>query len=178
MFRFMIIVSASALLAACQPAAAPTQKSETAAPSIAAPEGPPLPAQTKGWQVNDQPVWELTQVIGDQGLAIACPEAKKQLQISFFPAWELDGPFDQAVLTIGDKSFDVSPDKSAPKQGPEASRPVYLLEANAETVTALMMGDNVALKLKDGSQDRTGAPDASGAFDMFATTCAQINGLR
>jgi hypothetical protein len=178
MFRFLLIASATALLAACQPAAAPSPTADAAAPSAVSSDGPPLPAQTKGWEVQGDPVLELTQVIGDQSITVACPEAKRQLQISFFPAWELDGPFDNAVIAIGDKSFDVSPDKTAPKQGPEASRPIYLLEANADTVTALMLGDNIALKLKDGSQDRTGKPDASGAFDMFATTCAQINGLR
>jgi len=31
---------------------------------------------------------------------------------------------------------------------------------------------------QDGEQERGGAPDDTGAFDTFATTCAQINGLR
>jgi len=58
--------------------------------------------------------------------------------------------------------------------------PVYLLPANADTVTAVMMANNARLVVtnQDGEQERGGAPDDTGAFDTFATTCAQINGLR
>jgi len=55
-----------------------------------------------------------------------------------------------------------------------------VLPANADTVTAVMMANNARLVVtnQDGEQERGGAPDDTGAFDTFATTCAQINGLR
>jgi hypothetical protein len=43
-----------------------------------------------------------------------------------------------------------------------------------------MMANNIRLSMTnaDGEQERVGVPVDNGAFDMFATTCAQINGLR
>jgi molecular chaperone GrpE len=49
-----------------------------------------------------------------------------------------------------------------------------------DTVTAVMLANNARLVVtnQDGEQERGGEPNDTGAFDMFATTCAQINGLR
>jgi len=42
-----------------------------------------------------------------------------------------------------------------------------------------MLATNAAISLtSDVEQIRDGMPDTGGAFDMFATTCAQINGLK
>lgn len=183
----MISLSALCLvLAACQPAAPPQSKTD-AAPVAAKTETTPTsdmggPAETNGWVVNDKPVWSLVQVWGSQGFTIECEEGKKQLRISFFPAWEGEGRFDKAVVKIGDKRFDAAADPKSltpeTNTGVPQIRPVYVLPANADTVSAFALGTSFSLALKDGSQEQAAQNDTSGAFDMFATTCAQINGLR
>lgn len=161
-------------LCACQPAAAPVVE----APEVPAEASGPDAAPSKGWDVSASPV--LTLAYGGDGLTIACEEAKGVMRLSFQPAWEKEGPFDKAVAYFGDKSFPVTIDAAAIKDERDRYRPVYLLPANADTVTAVMMADNARLVVtnQDGEQERTGTPSDTGAFDMFATTCAQINGLR
>jgi hypothetical protein len=102
------------------------------------------------------------------------------MRISFAPAWEKEGPFDKAVIYFGDTSFPVAIEATAIKGQNDNYSPVYLLPADADTVTAVMLASNARLVVsnQDGEQQRSGTPDEAGAFDMFATTCAQINGLR
>ncbi|HRK70198.1 MAG TPA: hypothetical protein PLA85_01325 [Micropepsaceae bacterium] len=146
---------------------------------------PPLP------EMEVEPVWDvsmdgvLTLHYGaDGGVAISCAEGAGQLRISIVPDWEIgygkedgtifEGPVDIAVVRFGDKPFEAS---LAPKS-PEDAGPVYLLPADADTVSAIMLATNASVELKSDGQLREGTPDTQGAFDMFATTCAQINGLR
>jgi len=116
-------------------------------------------------------------------ITIACPEGKKELRVSFNPAWEtgytkadgtvFNGPFDKAIVTFDDKAFEGVQDTSV-KDGT-----VYVVKADADSVTAVMLATNAAISLtSDVEQIRDGMPDTGGAFDMFATTCAQINGLK
>lgn len=184
MIRTLTLLSACLLLASCQPAATPEPTpgvaAESAAPS-ATPE-PGGPTETNGWVVTDKPVFSLEQVWGSQGFTIACEEGKKQLRISFFPAWEGEGQFDKAIVKIGDKRFTATADPKSltpeTSTGAPQTRPEYVLPANADTVSAFALATSFSLALKDGSQEQAAQDDTSGAFDMFATTCAQINGLR
>ncbi len=146
---------------------------------------PPLP------DMETVPVWEvdagdvMTLRFGiDGAVAIACAEGAGQLRISIVPDWErgygkedgsiFDGPFDTAVVRFGDKAFEAT---LAPAS-PDDVGAVYLLPANADTVTAIMLATNASVELKSDGQLREGETDTGGAFDMFATTCAQLNGLR
>ena len=176
MKRNVLALVAIAGLSACQPAAAPV--AEAPAAPAAETAGPDDGAAPTAWDVSASPV--LTLAFGGDGLSIGCEEAKGVMRISFVPAWEKEGPFDKAVIHFGDKSFPVASDAAAMKEDVDRYRPVYLLPANADTVTAVMMADNARLVVtnQDGEQERTGTPAENGAFDMFATTCAQINGLR
>ena len=176
MKRTMLAVAAIASLSACQPAAPPVVEAPAAPLEEAA--QPDDVAEAMGWDVNPSPV--LTLAFGGDGLSIGCEEAKGVLRVSFAPAWEKEGPFDKAVIHFGDKSFPVTIDAAAMKEDVDRYRPVYLLPANADTVTAVMLANNARLVVtnQDGEQERGGATDETGAFDMFATTCAQINGLR
>lgn len=174
MKRTILAVVAIASLSACQPAAAPAVETvETEAPAPAAPEQAAAPE----WDVSLDPVLALT--VGGDGLTITCEEAKGILRVSFEPAWEKEGPFDKATLHLGDKTFPVTIDATA-KDAPDKYRPVYVLPANADTVTAVMMANNARLVVtnQDGEQERGGTPTDNGSFDTFGTTCAQINGLR
>ena len=177
MKRVVVAVGAVIGLCACQPAAPPAAETAPAV-EAPAPAGPDAPVEAASWDIYVTPVLALTW--GSDGLSIACEEAKGVLRLSFEPAWEKDGPFDKAVVHFGDKSFPVAIDTSAVAGDPDRNRPVYVLPANADTVTAVMLANNARLVVsnQDGEQERGGEPDTSGSFDMFATTCAQINGLR
>ena len=170
MERNVLALVAIAGLSACQPAAPAAPVAETA--------GPDDGAAPMAWDLSASPV--LTLAFGGDGLSIACEEAKGVMRISFAPAWEKEGSFDKAVIHFGDKSFPVAIDADAMKEDVDRFRPVYLLPANEDTVTAVMMTSNARLVVnnQDGEQERGGEPNDTGAFDMFATTCAQINGLR
>jgi hypothetical protein len=175
MARNALAMVAAIGVCACQPAAAPV----VATPEVPAEAyGPDVAAEASGWDVSLTPI--LTLASGGDNLSIACEEAKGVMRLSFAPAWEKEGPFDKAVAYFGDTSFPVTIDAAAMKDEFDRYRPVYLLPANADTVTAVMMANNARLVVtnKDGEQERAGTPTDSGAFDMFATTCAQINGLR
>ena len=134
------------------------------------------------------PVWGADQSGDDwtltfgEDISIACPEAKKQLRITLAPAWEVgygkpdgtvfDGPIDKVTVTLGDKTFEAT-------QDPALKETVYVMPADADSVTAIMMATNVKVELtSDAQQVREGTADEAGTFDLFATTCAQINGLR
>lgn len=160
-------------LAACQPAAAPA-----AGAQVAESLEPRAEAVDSKWELMLAPI--LTLAYGGDGLAIACEEAKGVMRISIATAWEKEGPFDAAVVRFGETDFPVSIDAGANVDASDTYRPVYLLPANADTVTAVMMADNATLTMTnaEGIQERSGEPDDSGAFDAFATTCAQLNGLR
>jgi len=172
----ILALVAIAGLSACQPAAPPVV--EAPAGPLEEPARAEDGAEATGWDVSVSPI--LTLAFGGDGLSIGCEEAKGIMRISFAPAWEKEGPFDKAVVHFGDKSFPVTIDAAAVKEDVDRYRPAYLLPANAETVTAVMMASNARLVVtnQDGEQERGGAPSDTGAFDMFATTCAQINGLR
>lgn len=162
-------------LSACEPAAAPVvETAEAEARAHVA----PVEAAVQQWDVSLDPVLALS--TGGDGLTITCEEAKGVLRVSFEPAWEKEGPFDKATLHFDDKAFPVTIDASAAKDALDTYRPVYVLPANADTVTAVMMAHNARLVVtnQDGEQERGDAPTDNGAFDMFGTTCAQINGLR
>lgn len=176
MKRTMLAFVAIASLSACQPTAPPAV--ETAAAPVEEAAQPDDVAEAMGWEVSLSPV--LTLAFGGDGLSIACEEAKGVLRLSFEPAWEKEGPFDKAVVHFGDKSFPVTIDTSGAAGAADANRPHYVLPANADTVTAVMLADNARLVVtnQDGEQERGGTTDETGAFDMFGTTCAQINGLR
>lgn len=146
---------------------------------------PPLPEEemVPAWDVNMDGV--LTLHYGADGdVAISCAEGAGQLRISIVPDWErgygkedgtvFDGPYDVAIVRFGETAFEA---KLAPAS-PEDAGAVYLLPADADTVSAIMLATNASVELKADGQVREGTPDTEGAFDMFATTCAQINGLR
>ena len=176
MKRTMLALVALASLNACQPAAPPVVEAPAAPVADAA--QPDDVSEAMGWDVSPSPV--LTLAFGGDGLSIGCEEAKGVLRLSFEPAWEKEGPFDKAVVHFGDKSFPVTIDTSVAAGAADANRPHYVLPANADTVTAVMLANNARLVVtnQDGEQERGGATDETGAFDMFGTTCAQINGLR
>ncbi len=140
----------------------------------AAANAPPPPvAQPAEWSVSMEE--DLTLAFGTPDAAtisISCPEGLKQLRISAAPAWEA-GPTDKVTVTFGDKSF-------AAVQDPAIKDEMnYVLAADADSVTAVMLATNAQIALaSDPQQTREGTADTGGAFDMFATTCAQINGLR
>ena len=164
-------------LSACQPASQRAAEAPTPPASALSPPAPSAPAAAARWEVSLDPVLTLTS--GDDGLILTCEEAKKILRLSFEPAWEKEGPFDNAVVHFGDKSFPVNIDASVQKEKLDRFRPVYILPANADTVTAVMLATNVRLAMnnQDGEQERSGEPTDNGAFDTFGTTCAQINGF-
>ena len=135
------------------------------------------------WQVPDSEV--LTLAAGDDpSVIVACPEAEGRLDVAVVPAWEegygttdggtFTGPYDKVTVTVGDKTFDAVEDPAA---ATEYADRVYTMPADADTVTAIMLGDNITVTLTSDGQTRTGTVDTTGALDMFATTCAQINGL-
>jgi hypothetical protein len=145
---------------------------------------PPPPAETApSWAIEEDPVWAL-RYGADGDVRIACEEGAKTLRVSIAPDWErgygkddgsvFNGPYDKAAIQLGDKTFEGT--LATPTD--DGIGTTYLLPADADTVTALMLGTNAKVTLKADGQTREGTPDASGAFDMFATTCAQINGLR
>lgn len=173
MNRIVLALVAAGGLCACQPEAEPIAEAP-----VAETLEPDAEVEATGWDVSLSPV--LTLAVGGDGLSIACEEAKGVMRISFQPAWEKEGPFDKAVVHLGDKAFPVTIDAAAMKEDVDRYRPVYLLPANADTVTAVMMANDARLVVanQDGEQERGGSPNDTGAFDMFATTCAQINGLR
>lgn len=176
MKRNVLALVAIAGLSACQPAAAPV--AEAPAAPVAETAGPDDGAAPMAWDLGASPV--LTLAFGGDGFSIACEEAKGVMRISFAPAWEKEGPFDKTIIHFGDRSFPVTVDATAVKEEKDKYSPVYLLPANADTVTAVMLANNARLVVtnQDGEQERGGEPNDTGAFDMFATTCAQINGLR
>jgi hypothetical protein len=176
MNRNLMLLVVLAGLSACQPAAAPVAEAPSA--PVAEASGPDDGAQAQVWALSPSPV--LTLAFGGDGLSIACEEATGVMRISFAPAWEKEGPFDKAVVHFGDMSFPVTIDAAAMKDENDRYRPVYLLSADADTVTAVMLANNARLVVTnpDGEQERSGTVDEAGVFDMFATTCAQINGLR
>lgn len=154
-----------------------------AAPAAANAPPPPV-AQPAEWSVSMEE--DLTLAFGTPDAAtisISCPGGLKQLRISAVPAWEVGygkpdgttftGPTDKVTVTFGDKSF-------AAVQDPAIKDEMnYVLAADADSVTAVMLATNAQIALaSDPQQTREGTADTGGAFDMFATTCAQINGLR
>lgn len=155
-----------------------------AALANAPPPPPGMEAPAPQWEIEDSPVLALR--YGTDGdVRIACEEGQKTLRVSIVPDWErgygkddgtvFDGPYDKATVTFGDKSFPAVLD---PKPADDGTGTTYVLPADADTVTAIMLGTNARIVLDADGQVREGTPDAGGAFDMFATTCAQINGLR
>ena len=176
MKRTMVALGAITALGACQPAVAPVAEAPVAPATESA--APMDISEGSGWEVSLSPV--LTLAVGGDGLSIACEEAKGVMRISFAPAWEKEGRFDKAVVHFGAASFPVTIDAAAMKEDIDRYRPVYLLPANPDTVTAVMMANTARLVVANqaGEQERGGASDDTGAFDTFATTCAQINGLR
>lgn len=174
--RGLIGASVAVALAACAPPRPAPKAAEQPAPAAAAVEAEAAPAVESGWTVPEGGVWRLVFQKGERKMTLQCEEGRRELRLTFFPAWTGEGPFMNAKIKIG--ALEV-PAKADPRTALESQfRPAYVIPANAETVTAVMMADNVSLSLPDGSQTRSGDPDASGAFDLFATTCAQINGLR
>jgi hypothetical protein len=173
MKKASVALIASVGLCACQPTA-PIE--EATSPSSEAPTAD-APIASSGWDITLSPVLTLS---NGEGLSLSCEEAKGEMRLAFEPAWEKDGPFDRAVVAFGATSFPVAIDTASVKTEGDRYRPVYLLPANADTVTAVMMANNIRLLMtnQDGEQERAGVPADNGAFDMFATTCAQINGLR
>lgn len=137
-----------------------------------------------------EPAWDADVIDGDwalsfsESIVIACPEAKKQLRITIAPAWEVgygrddgtvfNGPTDKVTVKFGDASFEAVQDSAIKDQS------VYVLPADADSVTAIMRATNAEIILaSDPQQARKGlADDEGGSFDVFATTCAQINGLK
>lgn len=135
------------------------------------------------WQVPDGEV--LTLWAGEEpSVVVACPEAEGKLDFAVVPAWEegygtedggtFTGPYDKIEVTVGEQTFEAVED---PDAASEAYDRVYTLAADADTVAAIMLGDNITITLTSDGQERSGTVDANGALDMFATTCAQINGL-
>lgn len=143
----------------------------------AAPGEPTARTSDSKWTMNLDP---LTLVTNDGGLSITCEEAKKTLRINFVPAWELNGPFNNATIHFGDKSFPLKINAAAPSGPGGGSSPEYVVPADAAIVTAIMMATNARITMAntDGEQERKGEVTDDGTFDMFATTCAQMNGLR
>ncbi len=137
------------------------------APAIANAPPPVLVATWDADQIGDD--WTL---FYSSDIAISCPEGKKQLHILIGNVWDGAAATDKVTVTFGDKSFEAT-------QIPAASGLDYVLPADADSVTAIMMANNAVVELtSDKQQIRQGTPDQGGAFDTFATTCAQINGLR
>lgn len=146
----------------------------------------PLCAQADSaldWHLPEAEV--LTLAAGeDPSVVVTCPEAEGRLDVTVVPAWEenygtedggtFTGPYDKVTITVGDQSFEAVEDPAAATEDFDR---VYTLPADADTVTAIMLGDNILVTLTSDGQERTGTVDTAGAFDMFATTCAQINGL-
>lgn len=173
MYRASLALVATIGLCACQPAAPVDAAVQPASAETTA----EAPVASAGWDVSLSPMLTLSN--GD-GLSLTCEEAKGEMRLAFEPAWEKEGPFDRAVVEFGSASFPVKIDAAAIKTDLDRFRPVYVLPATADTVTAVMMANNIRLSMTnaDGEQERVGVPVDNGAFDMFATTCAQINGLR
>jgi hypothetical protein len=135
------------------------------------------------WRVTDDAVWTLA--AGEEpSVVVRCAEGKGTLVINVIPAWEegygtadggvFAGPYDKVLVKIGDKTFDAMEDPAAASEDYDRA---YSMPADADTVTAIMLGDNITVTLAADGQERSGTVDTTGAFDMFATTCAQINGL-
>ena len=142
---------------------------------------PPDMAEPTEWDADT--VGEDWTLSFGEDIAIACPEAKKQLRVTIAPAWEVgygkpdgttfEGPIDKVTVKIGDKSF------TAVQDAKVTDSVVYVLPADADSVTAIMLADNIEVILAaDPQQTRAGEPSTDGTLDVFATTCAQINGLR
>ncbi len=153
-------------------------------PALANVPPPATPPQPFAWDVGMEE--ELSLDYGnddDAAISILCPEGMKQLRISVTPAWEVgygkpdgsvfNGPTDKITVSFGDKTFEAVQD---PSMQEEMS---YVMTADADSVTAVMLAKNAKVTLaSDAEQTREGTSDEGGAFDMFATTCAQINGLK
>jgi hypothetical protein len=127
----------------------------------------------------------LTLAAGNEpSVVVTCPEAEGRLDFAVVPAWEegygttdggtFAGPYDKVSVQVGDKIFEAVEDPAATTE--DYGR-VYTMPADADTVTAIMLGDNITVTLIADGQERSGTVDTTGALDMFATTCAQINGL-
>lgn len=134
-------------------------------------------------------LWEADEVDGawtlysGDTIVVACPDAQKQLRITVSPDWDVGkgaiqatpftGPIDTVTVKLGDKSFEATQDAAV------ADKVVYVLPADADTVSALMAATNVEVVLTPNpTQTRIGNPSDDGTFDLFGTTCAQINGLK
>lgn len=156
--------------------------------SANAPPPPNAEEKAPAWTLGEGPILTLSWGTED-GIAIVCPEAAKTLIVSATPAWETDytmdngkvfeGPLDEVIVSFGKETFPATLVPKPADMKDEDYFVSYSLPANADTVTAIMLADNITVTLKaDPQQSREGTPDASGAFDSFATTCAQINGLK
>lgn len=135
------------------------------------------------WWVSDLPL--LTLYAGeDPSVIVTCPEAAGRLDVVVVPAWEegygtadggtFAGPYDKVEIRAGDKSFAAVEDPAATS---DHGGRVYTMSADADTVTAVMLATNLTVTLTPDGQERAGVEDTTGALDLFATTCAQINGL-
>jgi hypothetical protein len=122
----------------------------------------------------------------DPTVVVTCPEARARLDITVIPAWEegyatadggtFAGPYDKVDVRIGTTTVPAVEDPAATAASPYGGRS-YTLPADADTVTAIMLGDNITVTLTSDGQERSGMIDSEGVLNLFATTCAQINGL-
>jgi hypothetical protein len=157
-----------------------------AAGTVAANAPPPQP-EPGSWRLGEGDVLMLEWGTDDP-ITLTCAEGKKTLEVYTAPAWEtgytmengkvFEGPLETVVVSFGKTTFEATLVPKAPGQTDDDYFPTYTLPANADTVTAVMLADNMTVTLKADGQVREATPDTTGAFDMFATTCAQINGLR
>ncbi len=179
--RVHVLAVSCAALMACAPPAAQKEAAKPTAPAPGAmSDGPPAANAPEGWTVTGDDPMTLAFAQGDLEFAVACALGTKDLRIRFAPAWEIPcgvTPDAGAVkVVIGAKTFDAQADAASLKEN--AFRPVYVLAANADTVRAFMTANTLGLRLQTGEQERMSDADATGAFDRFAASCAQINGLK
>ena len=64
-----------------------------------------------------------------------------------------------------------------PEICPSVGEWLNLLPADADTVTAIMLNNGIKVTLRSDGQFRVGQETIEGDANLFATTCAQINGL-
>jgi hypothetical protein len=131
-------------------------------------------AKQGSWEMLDGDFDSITYSDGTTKISLKCAEAAHTLVITASPGAPamLSGDTPATVI-LGKESF-----SATVKAGAHTTDVlVATLPANATTVTALMFGDNITLKLAAPEVERTGKPSDTGVFDLFATTCRQVNGL-
>lgn len=161
----------SAALLACAPEGGAPNAAPT--PSAAPPTNSSAPKSS--WNASDENFDQITYKDANAELSVTCEETKKTLVVTAAPGPAQPLTRDtQVTVLLGSEAF-----TATAKAGPETSKAIAVtLPANATTVTALMLANNVTVRLTDPALERTGAPTDTGAFDIFGTTCAQVNGLR